>query len=131
MTESRRGDQWLWYARFFKTRTLAAKTLEAGKVRINGERVSKPGQAVRPDDVLTFPQGRKVRVIQVCQIGTRRGPAPEAATLYLDLAPPEEQTAATEKASRDSTVAPREPGSGRPTKADRRALDRMRGAEKP
>jgi ribosome-associated heat shock protein Hsp15 len=131
MTESRRVDQWLWYARFFKTRTLAAKTLEAGKVRINGERVSKIGQAVRADDVLTFPQGRRVRVIQVCGIGTRRGPAPEAATLYLDLAPPEDRATTTEKASSDLGVPQREPGSGRPTKADRRAMDRIRGAEKP
>lgn len=80
-----RLDKWLWHARFFKTRSLAQRVCEAGKVRINGERTKKAHQQVRPGDVLTFAQARRIRVIQVCAIGIRRGPAPEAATLYMDM----------------------------------------------
>ena len=85
-----RVDKWLWQARFFKTRTLAAKQVSAGHVRLNGTRVSKPAQTVAPEDVLTFPQGREVRVIRIIAIGDRRGPAPEAQALYEDLTPPKE-----------------------------------------
>ncbi len=113
MAEARlRIDKWLWQARFFKTRSLAAKQVSGGHVRINGTRALKPAQLVGPGDVLTFVQGREVRVVRVDALGVRRGPAPEAQTLYSDL---------TEK--RDA--APRNPayeGKGRPTKKDRRAL---------
>ena len=111
-----RIDKWLWQARFFKTRSLAAKQVSGGHVRVNGNRVLKPAQAVGPGDVLTFPQGRMVRVVKIEALGDRRGPAPEAQTLYSDL---------TEK--RD--VSPKNPGfegKGRPTKKDRRALDLSR-----
>ncbi|QDL90717.1 RNA-binding S4 domain-containing protein [Paroceanicella profunda] len=77
-----RLDKWLWQARFFKTRGLAAKVAGAGKVRINGARTEKPAATVRPGDVLTFPQGNTVLVIRIRALGERRGPAPEARTLY-------------------------------------------------
>ncbi len=80
-----RLDKWLWYARFFKTRTLAGEIAGSGKVRLNGQRVTKAAQTVRPGDVLTFPQARRIRVIRIEAVGERRGPAGEAATLYADL----------------------------------------------
>ena len=75
-----RIDKWLWQARFFKTRSLAAKQVSGGHVRLNGNRVLKPAQAIGPGDVLTFPQGRIVRVVRVEALGERRGPATEAQT---------------------------------------------------
>ena len=114
-----RVDKWLWFARFFKSRTLAAETVTLGRVRLNGERCAKASQNVRAGDVLTFAAGTQVRVIKVLADGVRRGPAPEARALYEDLTParPVEAPAA------DSG---REKGSGRPTKKDRRATDRLR-----
>jgi ribosome-associated heat shock protein Hsp15 len=78
-----RLDKWLWRARFFRTRTLAARAVEGG-VRVNGQRTVKPGTAVRSGDVLTFVQAGRVRVVEVLDPGERRGPAAEARTLYLD-----------------------------------------------
>jgi ribosome-associated heat shock protein Hsp15 len=121
-----RIDKWLWFARFFKSRTLATKLCAGGKVRVNGESVSKSHQTVRPGDVLTFPQGREIRVIQIIALGSRRGPAAEAQTLYEDLQPPSEKRSSPEPA-----MAPplRDRGTGRPTKADRRAIDRLRSEQ--
>jgi len=110
-----RLDKWLWQARFFKTRTLSAKEISAGHVRVNGVRATKPAQAVGPGDVLTFAQAERVRVVRILELGTRRGPAPEAQTLYDDLSDPVTQ---------DSVPpAPKFEGKGRPTKRDRRKLD--------
>jgi len=119
MTEDdgRRLDKWLWFARFCKSRTLASKLCAAGKIRIGGELVHKAHYLVRLGDVLTFPQGLHIRVVRVVELGLRRGPATEARTLYEDLAPP---------VPREPTALQREPGAGRPTKAERRALDRLR-----
>ena len=83
-----RLDKWLFYARFFKTRSLAAEVVSKGRLRLNGQRTSKPGHSVRPGDVLTFPMGRLVRVIRVTAITDNRGPATDAQTLYFDLDPP-------------------------------------------
>ena len=80
-----RIDKWLWQARFFKSRALAAETVEEGRVRINGQPTSKPGYAVGVGDVLTFAQGNRIRVIRITALGLRRGPATEAQGLYLDL----------------------------------------------
>jgi|TARA_R100000789_G_scaffold48539_2_gene49052 ribosome-associated heat shock protein Hsp15 len=110
-----RLDKWLWHARFFKTRTLSAKEISAGHVRVNGARVTKPAQAVGPGDVLTFAQATRVWVVRIAALGTRRGPAPEAQALYDDLSDPVTQ---------DSVPpAPKYEGKGRPTKRDRRKLD--------
>ncbi|MGB0681105.1 MAG: RNA-binding S4 domain-containing protein [Magnetovibrionaceae bacterium] len=119
-----RLDKWLWQARFFKSRTLASGAVQAGGFRLNGERVPKAHHLVREGDVLTFPKADAIRVIKVLKLGTRRGPAPEARELYEDLAPPEPG----QRRSHDKTdqVAPRDPGAGRPTKAERRAIDRLR-----
>jgi ribosome-associated heat shock protein Hsp15 len=116
---NQRLDRWLWFARFFKSRTLAAKLVTSGKIRVNSERVSKASRLVRAGDVLTFPLGPHIRVIKILAPGTRRGPASEAQLLYEDLSPP-------------APIAPapgtgeREKGAGRPTKADRRQIDRLK-----
>lgn len=84
-----RLDKWLWQARFFRSRSLAAEMVESGHVRVNGQPVAKPSREVGPGDVLTFPQGRNIRVIRIAGTGVRRGPATEAQTLFIDLdAPP-------------------------------------------
>ncbi len=88
-----RLDKWLWHARFFKTRNLAAQFCSSGAVRTRGQPVTKAHHAVSPGDVLTFPLGRHVRVIRVVGLGERRGPAAEAQQLYEDLAPPDPATA--------------------------------------
>jgi ribosome-associated heat shock protein Hsp15 len=88
-----RIDKWLWHARFFKSRSLAARVCNAGGVRMAGAPVTKAHHAVRPGDVLTFAQGGHVRVVRITAIGSRRGPASEARTLYEDLAPPSVETA--------------------------------------
>ena len=112
---SLRLDKWLWHARFVKTRSLAARLVSSGHVRVNGKRVLKPAQAIGPRDVLTFVQADATRVIRVLELGTRRGPAPEAQALYEDLSEP---------APRDTDPpAPKYEGKGRPTKRERRKLD--------
>jgi ribosome-associated heat shock protein Hsp15 len=80
-----RLDKWLWQARFFKSRTLAAEVIAEGHVRVNGTRVSRPGRDVTEGDTLTFPQGNRIRVVRITALGIRRGPATEAQALYLDL----------------------------------------------
>ena len=82
-----RLDKWLWQARFFKSRGLAAELIEAGSVRVNGTRITRPGRDIAEGDTLTFPQGSRIRVIRVLALGQRRGPATEAQCLYLDLDP--------------------------------------------
>lgn len=82
---SQRLDKWLWIARFFKTRSLSATVCEKGRVRVNRMVVEKAHYAVRPGDVLTFPQADRIRVVRVLGIGIRRGPASEARLLYEDL----------------------------------------------
>lgn len=82
-----RLDKWLWSARFFKTRELAAKVIESGHLRLNGQHCRKPGHGVATGDTLTFAQGRAIRVIRVLALSERRGPATEAQTLFHDLAP--------------------------------------------
>jgi len=126
--EGRRLDKWLWYARFFKSRTLATKFCLSGRLRVNDAVIKKAHMNVRVGDVLTFPKARDVRVIKIVELGQRRGPAPEARALYEDLAPPETAAAKKAKAARKPSTGVREPGSGRPTKRQRRDFDRLRGS---
>ena len=120
-----RADKWLWQARFFKSRTLAAKAIQGG-IRLSGEKTDKPNRSVRVGDVLTFQQGRTIRVIRVEALGTRRGPAPEARTLFTDLDPPQPKPK-TGKAPPPGAERPK--GAGRPTKRERRQLDKLHGTD--
>jgi ribosome-associated heat shock protein Hsp15 len=120
---TQRLDKWLWQARFFKTRSLAARQVSAGHCRINGARVTKPAVAVGVGDVLTFVQARRVRVVRVAGLPDRRGPAPEAQAHYEDLDPPQ---ARGESRPDDAAEAPEPLPGGRPTKRARRGLEAMR-----
>lgn len=122
--ELQRLDKWLWFARFFKSRTLAGKACSSRKVRINSQIATKASATVKAGDVLTFPRGHHIRVIRILDVGQRRGPALEAQALYEDLAPPEE-AGADRAADRDGAASGRAAGSGRPTKRERRAVDRL------
>jgi ribosome-associated heat shock protein Hsp15 len=119
--ETLRLDKWLWFARFFRTRARAAELCDAGKLRLNRVAVRKAHQPVRPGDVLTFPQADTIRVVRVTALAARRGPATEARRLYEDLAPP----VAGAGHIAPPKIAERAPGSGRPTKRERRAIDRL------
>jgi len=124
-----RADKWLWHARFFKSRSLATQICQAGKLRLSGLGVVKPHHKVKPGDVLTFPQARHIRVIKILALSTRRGPASEAQALYEDLKPPEPKSRLPAGTPDANITARREPGSGRPTKRERRDLDRLREPE--
>ena len=115
-TERPRLDKWLWQARFFKTRSLAAKICATGAVRIDGTQTLKAHAAIRPGQVLTFIQGRHIRVIEVLALAERRGPASEAQLLYRDLQPPTPEEALPESGPR-------------PDKRDRRALQRLQDSD--
>ncbi|TCD13777.1 RNA-binding S4 domain-containing protein [Oricola cellulosilytica] len=121
-SERQRIDKWLFFARVVKSRTLAAKLVQGGKVRVNGEKIAQASQDVKPGDVLTVTLDRRIVVHRVVDCGERRGPAAEARTLYEDLSPPPPPRG---ESALDRVVAKREPGSGRPTKKERRALDRL------
>jgi ribosome-associated heat shock protein Hsp15 len=116
-----RLDRWLTAARVFKSRTLAAAACDGGKVDVN-EDAAKPARAVRSGDLLriTLPHGRR-RILRVTALGERRGSAAVARTLYEDLTPPEPP-----RAPRPAAIY-RPPGSGRPTKRERREVERLRG----
>jgi ribosome-associated heat shock protein Hsp15 len=120
--DRQRIDRWLWHARLVRTRTLAAELAESGRVRLNGGRVTASSRAVKIGDVLTVALGDTVKILKVQGLSERRGGAPDAQALYEDLSPP---PAPREQPEKDA-VASREPGSGRPTKQERRALDKMR-----
>jgi ribosome-associated heat shock protein Hsp15 len=83
---SRRLDQWLWFARFVKTRSLAARLCAAGGIAVNGEMIKKAHHTVRVGDTVVMPQGAFCRTVRVLGLGLRRGPAPEARLLYEEVA---------------------------------------------
>jgi ribosome-associated heat shock protein Hsp15 len=117
--DRQRIDKWLWHARVVRTRSSAAALANSGLVRINGARIGASSQAVRQGDVVTVALDRQVRILKVLGFVARRGAAEIGRTLYQDLAPP--------SAPRPEPVtARREPGTGRPTKRHRRAIDRLR-----
>jgi ribosome-associated heat shock protein Hsp15 len=117
-----RLDKWLWQARFFKTRSLAARLVSEGKIRVNAQRVSKPARAVGPGDTLTFPQGRAIRVVRITALPVRRGPAPEAQACYDDLSPPEEAHPGAPEGAGQGPAGGGARRGPRPTKKDRRNL---------
>lgn len=119
--DRQRIDKWLWHARVVRTRTAAAALADRGSVRINGERIDAASRLVRPGDVLTIALDR-VRVLKVLSFSERRGSATDASVLFEDLAPPRRQEAENRV---EAASAIRDPGAGRPTKRERRAIDRL------
>lgn len=123
--DSMRIDKWLWCARFYKTRTLAAEEIGKGRVGINGQ-PAKPAREVRPGDTVTLRQGFVQRTVVVRGLSAQRSPAPVAQQLYEETA---ESIAARAQAQEMRRLAP-EPAAalseGRPTKRDRRHIDRAR-----
>jgi len=116
-----RLDKWLWFARVLKSRTLAATAVVEGRVRVNKVKVTKPAHGVKPGDVLTIALREKVLVLRLLAPGQRRGPPPEARLLYEDLTPPPPPRVPHQ------IQGERERGSGRPSKRDRRLIDRLKG----
>ena len=119
-----RLDKWLWAARFFKTRALAAAAVAGGKVKLNGERV-KAAKAVRVDDALHIAIGPYEYVIRVRALSARRGPAPQAALLYAESAPSQaarKALATRLAAERQHTPQPQ----GRPSKKQRRRIIQLK-----
>lgn len=88
LDHSLRIDKWLWYARFFKSRSAATRFVCSGKIRINRRPICKASQPLKAGDILTFVWNDAVRVVQVCALGERRGPPSEAGSLYEDLSDP-------------------------------------------
>ncbi|WP_395697621.1 RNA-binding S4 domain-containing protein [Methylocella sp.] len=85
MAEGQRIDKWLWFARVTKTRSLAARLVADGHVRVNARRVEAPAKPVAPGDVLVVSLERQVRVLKVLRLGERRGPYCEARSLFEDI----------------------------------------------
>jgi len=117
-----RIDKWLFFSRAVKSRSLAAKLAQMGRVRINGEKTSQAADAVKAGDVLTITLDRRILVYKVLLPGIRRGPADEARLLYEDLSP---APAPKDPALPDALVPVRDAGSGRPTKRERRQIDKL------
>jgi ribosome-associated heat shock protein Hsp15 len=117
-----RIDKWLWAARFYKTRTLAAEEVARGRVEVNGQEV-KPAREVKVGDRVAVRQGPVLREVQVLGLSAMRGPAPVAQKLYEETP---ESVRVRERAAEQRRLAP-EPAlsitQGRPTKRGRRDLD--------
>ena len=121
--ERQRIDKWLWHARVVRTRSAAAELAASGHVRVNGARIAAPAKPVRAGDVVTIALDARVRVLKVIGFAPRRGGSAEGQALYEDLAPPPGAAVAADQSV--PTIARRDPGRGRPTKQDRRAIDRF------
>ncbi len=119
--DRQRIDRWLWHARLVRTRTLAAALASSGRVRVNGRRIDSSSHAIKTGDVITVALTASVKVLKIEALAPRRGGAEDAAMLYDDLSPPP-----VPRVDAPVSAAAREPGSGRPTKRERRATDRLR-----
>lgn len=123
--ERMRIDKWLWAARFYKTRSLAAEEVDRHRVQVNGD-VVKPAREVRAGDLVQLRQGPDTRTVRVRGLSMQRGPAPVAQLLYEETA----ESIAALSAAREERRLAREPAhaivQGRPTKRDRRQLDTAR-----
>jgi ribosome-associated heat shock protein Hsp15 len=123
MSETVRLDKWLWAARFYKTRPLAQKAIEGGKVRVEGSR-SKPGKQIQIGQQLEIRVGLELYEVTILALSEKRGPAPVARTLY------EESPESTERRARESqarkAAAQAEPDfGGRPDKFQRRQIEKL------
>lgn len=116
--DRQRIDKWLWHARVVRTRSAAAALVDQGMVRINGTRADAASRPVRPNDVVTVALDRNVRLLKVLGFAERRGAAEIASVLFEDISPPA-------RPAPEPRAGQRDPGSGRPTKRERRAIDRL------
>jgi ribosome-associated heat shock protein Hsp15 len=124
-----RIDKWLWAARFFKTRSAAQQAIEGGKVKLNGER-TKPAKDLKPGDRVVISIRGYEWNVQVLQVSEQRGPAPVARTLYEESEESRERRA-LEVEKRRRFNEPASTIQGRPTKRDRRVLDRWQDTDEP
>ncbi|CAN0412224.1 unnamed protein product [Phaeothamnion confervicola] len=115
----------MWHARVVRTRSAAASLVDAGLVRINGVRCDAASRPVRPDDVITVALDRNVRILKVVGYAERRGSSDIAKALFEDLTPPPAPKPETPESGT------REDGAGRPTKRERRQIDRLHGRDEP
>ncbi|OJT99991.1 MAG: RNA-binding protein [Rhizobium sp. 63-7] len=120
-----RIDKWLFFARMAKSRSLAQTQVQSGQVRVNGEKVTQASQQVKPGDLVELSLERRDVVLLVKLPGERRGPYEEARLLYEDRSPPPDET----KRLTPFEQAVRAPGTGRPTKKERRSIDRFLSEE--
>ncbi len=120
MSDTLRIDKWMWYARFCKTRTLAQALCTEGRVTVNEEKVQKPNRLIRIGDRISIVTGPTKRTVTVQALATRRGSASKAVLLYDEPQPPQ-------RLGIDDKEVPfyRPRGAGRPTKRDRRALEKF------
>ncbi|MQB45787.1 RNA-binding S4 domain-containing protein [Rhizobium sp. ICMP 5592] len=116
-----RIDKWLFFARMLKSRSLAQVYVQKGNVRVNGERITQPSHGIKVGDRIELAMERRDVILIVRLPGDRRGPFEQAKLLYEDLTPPPDET----KRFTPFEQALRSPGSGRPTKRERRAIDRL------
>ncbi|SIR40322.1 heat shock protein Hsp15 [Rhizobium sp. RU20A] len=114
-----RLDKWLFFTRLVKSRSLAQKLIEDGRVRVNGTRTTQSSAQLRIGDTLVLDLDHHDTTVKVLGPGERRGPYPEARLLYEDLTP------TPTEGDQPLAFAAREPGAGRPTKRERRAIDRL------
>jgi ribosome-associated heat shock protein Hsp15 len=124
-TDTIRLDKWLYFARVCKTRALAQKLIDRGQVTLNGAKTRKASGSVRRNDVLVIITGPLKRTLMVKEFGVRRGPAPEARTLYDQPAPPQRLDRDEHGTPLHRPLFTRPKGSGRPTKKDRREIDKF------
>jgi len=120
-TDKLRVDKWLWAARFFKTRALAADAVESGKVTMNEARI-KPAKAIGAGDRLVIRLGQYHFDVEVLALSSRRGPAPEAQKLYRET---DESRARRAVIAEQNKALPQPTFKGRPTKRDRRDIERF------
>ena len=123
--DRQRIDKWLWHARVVRTRSAAAALAASGHVRVNGQRIDGASRPVRLGDVVTVALDRTVRILKVAGFAERRGPAESVQSLAEDLTP----APAPDPAAPRPAPGARQPGTGRPTKRDRRAIAHMRGED--
>ncbi len=117
-----RLDRWLFFTRLQKSRSIAQKAIETGDVKVNDQRVTQPSFSLKAGDIVILSLDRKDVTVRMLKPGDRRGPYEEAKLLYEDLTPaavPGEKATLFEQATRER-------GSGRPTKKQRREVDRLK-----
>lgn len=119
-----RIDKWLWAARFYKTRSLAATAIDSGRVEINGERI-KRARSVATGDLVSMRSGPYTTVVEVVAVSEKRGPAPQAAKLFRETDASKVARETIQKQIANMPV--RQAGDGRPTKKERRQLRSLRG----